>query len=293
MSTLSPISRGLLIMALGIALMSVMDAMIKHLTDHLSAAQILFFRSLFGFIPLLYIIAKQGGIKSVHTKRPVLHLFRAVLGAIMFVGFTIGLREMSLANALAICFSAPFFMVGLSALLIGEKIGFHRICAVIAGFIGVMIVLQPDDGIFGGGAGYMMVVAVSYALTQVLARKYKESETALSYTFWTTLGMSLIGFTFSLFFWQELTFFNLLWCVAMGLFGTVAHYFMTEAARITSPIIVSPMEYTALIWAAVFDWTFWHVIPEQATVAGSLVIVASGIYILWRERTQSHESLSL
>ncbi len=280
-------------MAFGIAFMSFMDAIIKHLSDELSAAQILFFRSFFGLLPLLVLFFRKGSPTSIRTKRPLLHVLRAALGALMFVSFTIGLREMSLANALAICFAAPFFMVGFSLLLLKEPIGPHRIFAMLAGFGGVLIVLQPDTGIFDGGAGYMLIVALSYALTQTLARKYKDSESTFCLTFWGTSGMTLCGAVMMVFFWQELTLMALVWCVAMGVFGTSAHYLMTEAARTASPVVVSPMEYTALIWAAVFDWVVWQSAPEHATMIGSLVIVASGIYIVWRERLPHKEVVSL
>lgn len=286
---MSPISRGLLIMALGIAFMSVMDAIIKHLTAHISAPQVLFFRSFFGMLPLFIIASRKGGWRAVKTRRPVMHTLRALLGVIAFGAFTIGLRDMSLANALAICFAAPFFMVGFSALLIGEHIGIHRIGAMLAGFVGVLIVLQPDGGVLSSGAVYMLVVAVAYALSQILARKYRESESALSYSFWTSLGMTTFGACTMIFFWQEMTLSLLFWGIGMGIVGGLGHYFMVEAVRVASPIAVSPMEYTALIWAAVFDWAFWQLIPQNATIAGSLVIVASGFYIMWRERLHLRE----
>lgn len=286
-----PITRGLFIMALGIAFMSAMDAFIKHLTDEISAPQVLFFRALFGLIPVLLIAKLSGGFKGIKTKRPVLHMLRACLGVIAFISFTVGLRDMSLANALAICFSAPFFMVAFSALLIGEPIGMHRIGAMLLGFGGVVIVLQPDAGIFDTGAPYMVLVAAAYALSQILARKYAASESAVSFSFWTTSGMTLFGLILLPFFWVPMSMDALIWCLLMGIFGGIGHYFMTEAVRIAPPTVVSPMEYTALIWAAAFDWIFWQLIPAYATLAGSLVIIASGIYILWRERLHNNKGV--
>ncbi|GGF68226.1 membrane protein [Terasakiella brassicae] len=289
MPNLSDISRGLILMAFGMVMMSIMDAIVKHLTDSISAPQILFFRSFFGLLPLLIIAWRKGGRRAVYTRKPLVHMVRAGLAAVAFVCFTIGLREMSLANALAISFAAPFFAVCFSVLLMGERVGFHRIFALLAGFGGVVIVLQPDDGILGDGSGYFLLVAVTYALAQVIARKYRETETGLSFSFWTMTGMTILGAVSMLFYWEEMTLEIWGWAFAMGIFGGLAAYCMTEAVRAAPTVVVSPMEYTALIWGALFDWMFWQVFPEQATIIGSLVIVASGIYILWRERSYKEE----
>ncbi|MDV7341160.1 DMT family transporter [Terasakiella sp. A23] len=288
----SHITRGLFVMALGIAFMSMMDGFIKHLTSQISAPQVLFFRSLFGLVPVVVIVLMQGGLRSVKTKRPFLHFARAVLGAVCFVAFTLGLRDMSLANALALCFSAPFFMVVYSKFLLGEDVGFHRISAMIVGFMGVVIVLQPDEGILSTGAPYMLIVAAAFGLSQVLARKYAASESAGSFSLWTTMGMTVFGFCLMPFFWIDMSMETLLWCFVMGVTGGIGHYFMVEAVRLAPTAVVSPMEYTALIWAALIDWMFWQHYPEQATLAGSMVIIASGIYILWRERLHQKEGIA-
>jgi len=281
---MSNTSRGIMIMAVGIALMSAMDAIVKHLTGSISAPQVMFFRSLFGLIPLVMIATRKGGVRAVYTRRPLVHVVRACLAATAFISFTIGLRDMSLANALAICFAMPFFATAFAALFLGEGIGLHRLLAMLAGFGGVLIVLQPDEGILNNGSGYFLIVAVTFAAAQVVARKYRETETALSFSFWTMSGMTCIGGIAMLFFWQEMTPDLWLWAFVMGIFGGLAAYFMTEAVRTAPPAVVSPVEYSALIWGALFDWVFWQVMPQQAMVVGSSVIVASGIYILWRER---------
>ncbi|WP_417783419.1 DMT family transporter [Terasakiella pusilla] len=291
MNSTSQITRGLFFMAIGIAFMSMMDAFIKHLSETISAPQTLFFRSFFALIPILVIVHLKGGLKAVKTQRPFLHLFRTVLAALAFVSFTIGLRDMSLANALAVCFSAPFFMVVYSKYLLGEQIGFHRIGAMFVGFLGVVIVLQPDEGIIGTGAPYMLFVAATYGLTQVLARKAAATETAASFSFWTTSGMVLLGIGFMPFYWMDIDLQTLGICFLMGLSGGIGHYFMVDAVRLAPTSVVSPVEYTALIWGVAFDWMFWQVMPEYATLAGSLVIMASGIYILWRERLHKEEEI--
>jgi drug/metabolite transporter (DMT)-like permease len=286
---MTPISRGLFIMALGIALMSSMDAIIKVLADTQAAPQILFFRALFGMIPVLILAKMRGGFQQIKTKRPFIHVVRAILGSVMFLSFTIGLKDMSLANALALCFSAPFFMLIFSILLIKEQIGIHRISAMVIGFAGVVIVLQPDEGILSTGAPFMLFTAAAYALTQILARKYGETESAVSYSFWATLGMIVFASLLLPFYWVPIDAIAITWCFFLGVLGGLGHYYITEAIRIAPPSVVSPMEYTALIWAALFDWMFWHHTPAFATLLGSSVIIASGIYILWRERLHQEQ----
>jgi drug/metabolite transporter (DMT)-like permease len=279
----SQLTRGLFLMALGIALMSVMDAFIKYLTSEITAPQVLFLRSFFGIIPLLFIIQKQGGLKIIKTKRPVVHMARAFFGGLAFVAFTIGLRDMSLSNALAICFAAPFFMIIFSFILNGDKVGLHRLIAMLIGFGGVLIVLQPDDGLLETGAIYMIVVAASYAMGQIVARRYKDSEPAISFSFWTSVLMSLAGALFMIMDWHAITWLDLFWALCMGVSGGLGHYYMTKAIQYAPPAIVSPVEYSALIWAMIFDLTIWSLYPQSTTLIGSGIIMGTGLYILWRE----------
>lgn len=286
---MNPVTRGLFIMALGMAFMSAMDGVVKHMADTVPATQILFLRASFGLIPILILAKAKGNLHQIKTKRPVLHVIRAFLGVIAFTSFAYGLQFMSLAAALVICFSAPFFMVAFSALLIGEPIGKHRIGAMIAGFVGVLIVLNPDESLLSGGAPYMVLVAVAYALAQVLARKYAETETSVSFSFWISTGMMIFGAVSLFFISIPFTWEMMGWGVLLGLFGGLAMLMMTEAVRIAPPAVVSPMEYTALIWAALMDYAFWQLLPDHHLIIGSCVIILSGCYIVWREQVHKHE----
>lgn len=281
---------GLFLMALGIAVMCAMDAIIKFLSGDISAIQILFFRSLFGLIPVIGIIWMKGGIKTIRTKKPMVHLVRAGLGVVAFVSFTLGVSELSLANALAICFASPFFMVIFSIVLLKENIGIHRLSAMVFGFLGVLVILRPDQNIFSDAALYLLIVAFSYGLSQVIARKYAQSETAVSYSFWTTLGMAIFGLALLPFGWVPLSLEQIIWCLAMGVTGGIAHYLIVEAVRLAPTSVVAPVEYSALIWAGIIDWAIWTTLPNYSTIIGSIMIMAGGLYILFRERKHKGET---
>lgn len=279
---MSPISRGLIAMAFGVAMMSFMDATIKYIDTSLSVAQVVFFRAFFALIPVLALLSHKG-LGAVKTKRPGLHGFRVLLTTGAMGLFVLGVREMPLANAFAIVFAAPFFMVIFALFLLPEPIGRHRIFAMIVGFSGVLIVVQPDSGVFSGPALYLLGCALCYALAQVLVRKYGDDESALSFTFWSMCGMALLSGLFVPFFWLAPDLETLVLAVLMGIMGGIGIYFMTEAVRIAPPSAVSPLEYTALLWGAVLDYVLWQTFPAQSTQIGAGLIIAAGIYIFWRE----------
>lgn len=289
---MTPISRGLLSMAFGVAMMSLMDAAIKYIGTSLSVVQVLFFRSTFALIPLLVFLSQQG-FSAIKTRRPGLHCFRVVLASGAMGFFVLGVREMSLANAFAIVFSAPFFMVGFTILLLPEPIGRHRIGAMIAGFCGVMIILRPDRGVFSEAAIFLIGCAICYALAQILVRKYGEDESALAFSFWSMSGMALLSGLALPFFWQSFPLDIFVLAAFMGVIGGVGVYFMTEAVRIAPPSAVSPLEYSALIWAGVLDYTLWQTLPTHATLIGSSVIIAAGIYIFFRENHPTYKETPL
>lgn len=276
--------RGILLMLGAVAVFSTMDALIKHLSAGYSPLQIIFFRNLFAFLPLLPVLARGGGLLLLRTRRLGSHLGRAAMGFGAMICFFTAFSLMPLADVVAISLSAPIFITALSVPLLAEQVGPRRWAAVLVGFIGVLVMVRP-----GGAAMVDPVVllplagAVLYALALIAMRKLGATERATTTVFYFTLACTVLSGLAQPFVWRmpDLDDFALLVCV--GLLGGSAQLLMTQALRLAPAAVVAPFDYSALIFSIGFGYLFWSEIPDQLLLVGAAIVVASGLYILHRE----------
>lgn len=283
----SPVARGIGLYTLAILLLSVMDALIKWLTADYSTMQIVFFRSLFGLLPLGILVMKSGGLGALRTRRLGAHALRGVIGLGSAFAFFFAFKLMPLADAYAIAFAAPLFITALSVPLLGESVGPRRWAAVVVGFVGVIVMLRPGTadvaGFLSVGAAAALAGTLGYALSVTLIRRLSRTETNAALIFYTTLIMvvgSAVALPFS-FTWPDGTGWLLL--IVTGLLGGTATLAMTEAFRIAPVAVLAPFEYSAMLWAVALGYWLWGDLPDAWIAAGSGIVVASGLYILHRE----------
>ena len=272
-------------------LFSCMDAIAKWLGEEgFPVMQIVFFRSLFGFLPVLPVIHGDGGWRTLRTRRPLMHALRSlfVLGAIST--FFVGIRVMPLAEAITIAFTGPLFMTLLSIPILGEKVGPHRIGAVLVGFCGVVVAMQPGAETFRLEAFYLLFSGFSFAMASLLTRLLGRTETNGSITFYSTLGQFLPAALALPFGWVTPHDWDH-WALflAMGLIGGVALQCMTLGFRYAPASLVAPFEYTALIWVTLLGWLVWRDWPGDHVWWGAALLVASGLYIAWRETLRARQ----
>jgi drug/metabolite transporter (DMT)-like permease len=175
-------------------------------------------------------------------------------------------------------------MTALSALLLGEVVGRHRWGAVLVGFIGVLIMVRPEPG-------HLNVVGVSLALggavgaagAMVAIRQIAATEKGATIVFYFTLAGTALGAVGSAFHWVTPDPLTLATLILGGLLGGVGQLLLTEALRVAPVGVVAPFDYTQLIWATAIGFLVWGELPHPATIAGALVVAASGVYILHRE----------
>ena len=270
-------------MVAGIGLFGMMDAAIKWLTDGYSTAQIVALRSWFGMPYLLVLLYWEGGLSQLRTSRPRAHLFRYVLVLALSFSFFWVLAEMKLVDAIAITFASPILVAVLSVPILKESVGIHRWCAILVGFIGVLIVLRPGTGVFQWASLVALGSALIYALLMITTRALKETETRAALMFYPQLGMSITGLLVAPFFWTSPDWEAIWLFVLVGALGSGGILCITQAFRLAPAATVSPFEYTALIWAALLGYFFWRELPDVYTLSGSAVVIASGLYILYRE----------
>ena len=194
--------------------------------------------------------------------------------------------------SIAISFAAPIFITALSVLLLKETVGLHRWAAVGAGFIGVLVMLRPGVGVFQWAALSVLASVVFYALLMITTRAFKSTESGASLILYPQLGMTLTGIVAAPFFWVKPGLEDLGLFALAGLFGSVGIMCITQAFRLAPPALVSSFEYTALIWATLLGFMIWGDLPDTITLVGASIVVASGLYIIYRETARRGQAPS-
>jgi drug/metabolite transporter (DMT)-like permease len=260
-----------------------LDLCAKWLLADYSLEQFVFLRSAFGVIFFLMSARWYGGLGALKTKRWAWHLFRTVLATGAMFGFFYGLARMPLVNALTIAFLAPLIVTALSVPFLGEYVGWRRWLAVCAGFIGVVIVLRPGNGMFSLASVAVLIAAFCWAGLSLTARKLASTETSFSLSIYITAGPLLVSAFFLPGDYIAPT--TNAWglFVLAGLCSAIAWVGMVGGYRRAPPVILAPFEYTALIGGAIAGYLIWDEIPDQWVVLGGAIIIASGIYIVYRE----------
>ncbi len=275
---------GIGLMVLAMALASMMDGLCKSLAaSGYHPIQIAWGRFLFITVFLVPPVA-AGRLRALRTARPGFQVLRglAMLGSSVF--FIASLPLMPLANATALAFVTPFFVTALAIPLLGERIGIRRWSAVAVGFIGVLVVVRP------GGAGFQLqaflpvVSAACGALGFIMTRMMRISEpalTTLAISALTALGATSIVVPLV---WQPLDASALVLLVAVGGLSALSQYLLVLAFRYGEPSLLAPFLYSQILSATLVGFVLFGVLPDIETFIGAGIIIAAGLYVLYRER---------
>jgi drug/metabolite transporter (DMT)-like permease len=266
-----------------VVLFSAQALVVKLVGDRYPMNEIVFFRHAFALAPAIILVMRQGGWQTLRTGRLPMHLARMAAGmSSMLLGFY-ALLLIPLADATVYNFLAPLLITALSVPLLGERVGIHRWSAVLIGFVGVVIMMQPGQGTLEWGAIIALAGAFCSAFVNLTMRMLGATETAASTTFMYT-GMSFVVFSVSLLFaWTTPTFIDFLILASLGLGGGIAQYWYTMSLRYAPSALIAPLGYTSLLWMTAVGFFFWGEVPAATTMIGALIICASGLYILYRE----------
>ncbi len=260
-----------------------LDLCAKWLLADYSLPQFVFLRSIFGLLFFLFTARFYGGLGGLKTKRWPWHLLRTLLATGAMVGFFFGISRMPLVNALTIAFTAPLFVTGLSVPFLGEHVGWRRWLAVVVGFIGVLIVLRPGKGMFTPAAVGVIIAALCYAGLALTARKLATTESSFSLAVYVVTGPLLVSATLVADNYTAPTPTGWFFFVLAGLCSALAWVGIVGGYRRAPPAMLAPFEYTALIGAAAAGYLIWDEVPDIWVITGGLVIIASGLFIVYRE----------
>lgn len=292
------IRRGALLMLAATALFTVMSAVIKGVSDSIHFIEIMFFRSAFA-LPVMVVIAARGrNWGLLRTKRFPGHVLRAFTGTMAQGCSFFALTVLPLAEQTALTYTTPLFVTMLSIPFLGERVGIHRWSAVLLGFVGIMVIAL-GEGAFQGGAlperivAIGMAVAVSQgvwsAMTTLLVRSLSATESSATIVLWQSLLMTTFTLAALPFVWTTPNLFELLLLVLIGLVGGVAQVMLTEAYASAQVSALGPYSYTSILWSVAIGWVVFADAPGWSTLAGSALIVVSGLYILHRELVRARQ----
>lgn len=271
-------------MSLGVALLTANDAASKYLVQTHPVGQVIGLRqaaTLLVLLPYVMFFGRWSALRVVNWPGQLARGLLFIIGSVFIV---LSLAELPLATAITMLFASPIFMVMLSAPLLGERIGHHRWIAVVAGFIGVLIILRPGAESFRWALLLPLLAALVNALRDVLTRRLSRTETSLAILFWSNIILMVGGLATLPFGWVAVTPTAAFWFVAAGIFNGTAHFCIIDALRTGEASVVAPIRYTALLWAALLGFVVWGELPELWLWVGAAVIVGSSLYMVRTER---------
>ncbi len=287
----------------GMATGSLMDAAIKFLSGDYPLHEIVMARSLVAIILTLFIVHLEGGLEILKTSKPHIHLLRGLLIVIDNMTFYMAISIMPLAEATALFFVSPLFITALSVPFLGEKVGWRRWAGIVAGFIGVIIMMRPGINTFDIYSFLPVIAAFAYAATQITARRLGTTEKASVMSFYISLTFIVIAsgfwlavgdgsmsgaydakmeFLFRAWKWPELN--DALLMVFVGILVAIVGYMLSQAYRVADASIVAPFEYVTLPLAILWGYLFWGEVPDLQAGIGIILIAGSGLYIFLREQ---------
>jgi len=297
--------KGIILILLAMIVFSVQDGIMKHIFTFVSLYEVYLIRTVVSFLLILVFLKLTKKPIVFKTQYPLLTFCRVILFFFGFSSFYISLTVLPLGFATALFFVTPFLITVFAHFFLKEEIGIRRWSAVVVGFVGVYITLDPDFSNFNYLSLLPIFCAFCYSLSMIIIKKTSDKDSVYTQTFTFYFGAIIFSTIFyfiigdgqynttdhpaSQFIFRE-WFVDLessiLFMVATGLTASLAFLLLFTAYRVASPAVVSPFEYSILLWSLLIGWIYFDEIPRLNTVIGILIIVSSGIYIFMREKAQ-------
>jgi len=297
--------KGIILILIAMLIFAVQDSIMKYIYNSVSLYEIYIIRTLVSFCIILVFLKLLKKPIIFKTHYPFLTFLRIILFFFGFSSFYVSLTIMPLATATALFFVTPFLITIFAKFILKDQIGPRRWLAVIIGFIGVYIILNPNFDNFDYLSLTPILCAFCYSLSMIIIKKTSEKDDVYSQMFQFYIGAIIISTIFYFFIgdgqyntidnpaakfifreWFSNLEFSLIYMIILGFTAAVAFLLVFSAYRIASPAVVSPFEYSILIWSSLSGWFFFDEIPALNTIFGMFLIVFGGIYIFIREKAQ-------
>jgi len=276
---------GIVMMCGAVAFFAALDAIAKYLGRHMDPLQVTGMRFISGFVIALIIFNPLTRPSLLKTRRPGLQFVRGLFFVSTTIFNFLAFRHLQLDEALSIMFATPFLVAMAAGPLLGEWVGWRRWTAIGVGFVGVLVVIRPG---MGGGMQWAALLSVAaaifyaaYGIATRMVSRHDPSETTLFYG--NLVGMAVMAPVLP-FVWSTPSLIDLAMLVTVGALGSAGHYLLIAAHRRAPASVLSPFIYTQLIWASALGFLVFQDVPTQWTLIGGAIVVASGLYLIHRER---------
>jgi drug/metabolite transporter (DMT)-like permease len=291
--------KGIFYLCMGVLVFSIQDAIVKQVSGAYPLTQVVFVRSCVSVPILLWLVQREGGWQTIFSSPLAPLLLRALIMLGAYTAYYMAFPALPLADAVALYFTVPLFVTALAGPFLGERSGWRVWAAVLLGFVGVMVMLQPGSGLFEPAALLSLLSAALYGSAMLMARSYGSSVSAAVMAFFQN-AVFLIGAGMAALMFQALHFEQashpsvvflvrpwvalaprdaalMSFCGVVSAAGTVL---LTNAYRVARASTVTPFEYTGMLWAPLWGFLFFSEVPRATTVAGAAVIVVAGLLAL-------------
>ena len=291
--------KAILWLLLGIFTFSLQDIAIKTVSGNYPVHEVIFARCVVAIPFILFLVSRAGGLKTLHSPRRGALIFRGLLLLLAYTSYFLAFPVMKLADIIALYATVPLFVTALAGPLLGEKISLSRGGAVFLGFIGAIIMVQPGSSVFEAAALLPIFSALSYASAQILARRIGLQDSSAVMSFYQNLlyllaaGVLAVGITawggeytghksliFLLRQWETPGLRDFLLIAACGPIAALGMTMLGEAYRLEEANIVTPFEYTNLIWGTIWGYLIWAEMPSLNSIIGAGLIVGAGLLLL-------------
>ena len=277
--------KGILWMVAATLCLASMHTTVHYISASVHPFIVVFCRLFFALIVVIPFFIKSGFI-PLRTKRLGLLILRGVLntGAILCFFFALSLAP--IADVTALSFTAPLFATLLAVILLKERIGWRRVIAIGVGFAGTLVVLRPGFADIGLGNALVLGATIFWGSCVIIIKNLSRTESSVTITTYMSLVMAPLALIPALFVWEWPTWYDLIWLVALGIFGGCGQFCMSQGLRYAETHVVMPFDYLRLIWVAVTGYMFFAEVPDIFVWLGGTLIFASTAYITVRERNR-------
>ena len=276
-------TRAILLMLLGFICYSTSDMLAKVLTQSMNPLQVAWLRQL-GLLSGVLVLLAIKGPQLLRSRHPWLQLGRGLTVVVAATTFLTSIAYVPLADATAVTFVAPFMVTALAAIVLGEQIGPKRWIAVGLGFLGTIIIIRPGMNAFHPAIFLSLVSAAAFAIRQIISRRLSGTDPLLTTVAYTALTAAIILSLPLPFIWSNpADGWQLLMMIGIAVIASCGELSIIRALDLGEAAVLSPLQYTLMIWSTVWGFLIFAQLPDFWTFAGTAVIVASGIYSIYRE----------
>ena len=269
----------------------IVSSLAKEAGEFFHPVQILFFRHLFGLLAILLIIIIINRYSLLKTNTIKSHILRSNLGSLAIFFMFYSVQYLSVTEATSLFFLSPIFVLILSWPLLREKVGIYKTIFTIAGFMGALVILQPDHISSMTGAILAITAALFSGLVMICLRSMGKTENAITTIFYYAFIGMIVVLPIVPFFWVTPTYEQFIILILIGVLSSALQYCFTKSFIYLPANIAGSMFYLQIIWAIIIDLVIWGVLPSIVVIIGSAIIICSNLFILLREKSNKKKEI--